>query len=105
MTESTLRQAESVASILHDVAADRPGRVLSAAASWNRRFVCARVGPVPDRLGFVPPAIVDTSTVRPRAGSRVGAPACVWPAGATNRALKGGSIIATTSGPIARVAA
>jgi len=105
VTDSTLRQAESVVPILHEIAAGRRGRALCAAASWSRRFVCARVGPVPGLLGFAPPAIADTSTVRPRAGPRVAAPACVWLVGATNRALKGGSIIATTSGRIACVAA
>jgi hypothetical protein len=36
---------------------------------------------------------------------KVAAPACARPAGAINRVLKGGWIIATTSGPIARAAA
>src|SRR5712691_8795355 len=74
VTESTLRQAESVASILPDVAADRRGRALGAAASWSRRSVCAGVGPVPGRLGFALPAIADTRTVRRRAGRLVAAP-------------------------------
>lgn len=105
VTESTLRQAESVASILHEVAADRRGRALCAAASWSRRFVCARAGRVPGLSGFAPPAIADTPTVRPHAGPRVAMPACVRPAGVINRAVKDGSTIATTSEPIARAAA
>jgi hypothetical protein len=105
VTDSTLRQAESVAFILHDVAVDRRGRALCAAASWSRSFVCARAGPVPGRLGFVPPAIADTSIARPRAGPRRGAPACVRPVGAINRVLKDGLIIATTSVRIARAVA
>jgi len=105
VTDSTLRQAESVAFILHEVAVDRRGRALCAAASWSRSFVCARAGPVPDRLGFVPPAIAATSIARPRAGPRLGAPACVQPVGAINTVRKDGLIIAITSGPIARAVA
>jgi hypothetical protein len=105
VTESTLRQAESVASILPDVAADRRGRALGAAASWSRRSVCARVGPVPGRLGFALPAIADTRTVRRRAERLVAAPRSARRDGAINRVLKDGWIIATTSGPIARVGA
>jgi hypothetical protein len=105
VTDSTLRQAESVAAILHDVAADRRGRALGAAASWSRRFVSARAGRVLGPLGFAPPVIADTPTVRRRAEPRVAEPAFVRPAGVTNKALKGASIIATISGPIARAAA
>ena len=102
VTDSTLRQAESVVPILHEIAAGRRGRALCAAASWSRRFVCARAGDVPGPLGFAPPAIGDTPTVRPRAGPRGAVPACVRPAGATNKVLKAALIIATTSAPIAR---
>ena len=105
MTDSTLRQAESVAFILHDVAVDRRGRALCAAASWTRSFVCARAGPVLGRLGFVPPAIADMSIARPRAGPTLGAPASVRPVGAINRVLKAGWIIATTSVRIVRAVA
>jgi hypothetical protein len=104
VTDSTLRQAESVAFILHDVAVDRRGRALRAAA-WNRSFVCARAGPVPGHLEFAPPAIADTCIARPRAGPTLGAPACVRRAGAINRVLKGGLIIVTTSVPIVRTVA
>jgi hypothetical protein len=105
VTDSTLRQAESVAFILHDVAVDRRGRALCAAASWTRSFVCARAGPVPGHLGFVPPAIADTCIARSDAGPTPGARACVRPAGAINRVLKGGWIIATTSVRIVRAVA
>src|SRR5438445_8051935 len=94
VTDSTLRQAESIVPILHEIAADRRGRALGAAASWRRRFVCARAGRVPGPLGFAPPAIADTPTVRRRAGLRVASAACARPAGVTNRVLKGGSTIA-----------
>jgi hypothetical protein len=105
LTDSTLRQAESVIAILYEVAADRRGRVLGAAASWSRRFVCARVEPALGPLGFAPVAIADMPTVRRRAGRRGAVPVCVPPGVVINRVLKDGSIIATTSGPIARVAA
>ena len=105
VTDSTLRQAESVVSILHDGAADRRGRALRAAASWSRRFECGPVGLVPGRSGFAPRAIGDMSTARPPAGRAVAPRACARRAGATNRALKGGSIIVITSGPIARAGA
>ena len=105
VTDSTLRQAESVVSFCHDVAADRRGRALGAAASWSRRFVCARAGRVPGPLGFAPPAIGGTPTVRPHAGPRGAVRACGRPAGAINRVLKAASIIATINGPIARAAA
>jgi hypothetical protein len=105
VTDSTLRQAESVAFILHDVAVDRRGRALCAAASWNRSFVCARAGHVLGRLGFVPPVIAAMSIARPRAGPTLGAPASVPPGGAINRVLKGGWIIATTSVRIVRAVA
>src|SRR5260370_24221671 len=87
------------------IAADCRGRALCAAASWSQRFVCGRAGPVSGPLGFAPPAIADTPTVRPRAGRRGASRACAPPAAAINRVLKDDSIIATTSAPIARVVA
>ena len=65
----------------------------------------ARAERVLGPLVFVPPAIVVTSTVRRCVGVRPGAPACGRRAGAINRVLKDASIIATTSGRIARDAA
>ena len=65
----------------------------------------ARAERVLGPLVFVPPAIVVTSTVRQCVGMRPGTLAGGRRAGATNRVLKDASIIATTSGRIARAAA
>ena len=105
VTDSTLRQAESVAFILHEVAVGSSRARALRCSPWSRSFVCARAGPVPGRLGFVPPAIADTSSARPHAGPRLGAPACVRPVGAINRVLKDGLIIVTTSVRIGRAVA
>jgi len=105
VTDSTLRQAESVVSILHDVAADRRGRALGAAASWSLRSVCARAGRVLGHLAFAAPAIADTPTVRQRAERRGAARRSARRAGGINKVLKAASIIATTSALIARAGA
>src|SRR5260370_8620814 len=76
------------------IAADCRGRALCAAASWSQRFVCGRAGPVSGPLGFAPPAIADTPTVRPRAGRRGASPACPPPAPALTTALTHTSTIA-----------
>jgi hypothetical protein len=105
VTDSTLRQAEI--SPLHFptvVAADRRG-ALSAAASWTRRFVFARVGAVPDFLGFARRAIAGMSTARRGAGTRAATPACGRRAVAIKTVVKAASITATTSARIAPVAA
>jgi hypothetical protein len=105
VTDSTLRQAEPVAFILPDIAVDGRGRALGAAASWSRRFVCARAERVRSHLAFVRPAIGDTSTAHGRVAAKPGAPVCERPAGVINRVLKGVSTIATGSAPIGHVAA
>ena len=105
MTDSTLRQAEPVTVILPEIAAADRGHPLGAAASWSRRFGCARAERAPSPSLCLPRAIADTSTARQRVAARPGAPVSAWRAGVINKVLRGGSIIATDSGPIGRAAA